>query len=134
MKPLPTVLLCLASVSFAGREAIYTASKGDVSQTLVMRRLSSSSAAFTLRSENAKVGCHDEVSGEAVQDPLAHPGAKGSGSSFAAEEYVYRKGNCRITFRVDMESATMVKVVAACPEHRKPRCPLEIPETLRLRR
>ncbi len=129
---LPFVLTVVVAAE-AGREAIYTATKGEVSQTLVMKRVTSTQVEFKLQSSNSKGTCKDELSGEATQNPLSHPGAKSTPGEFAAEEYVYKKGKCQVTFRVDMESATMVKVLSACPEHKKPKCPLEIPAVLHLK-
>jgi hypothetical protein len=134
MRSLLPLVLTAAVVAEAGREAVYTAAKGDVSQTLVMKRVTASQVEFKLLSSNAKAACKDEVAGEASQNPLSHPGVKSTPGDFAAEEYVYKKGRCQLTFRVDMESATMVKVIAACPEHKKPKCPLELPAVLRIKR
>lgn len=127
-------VLLLGSQAFAGRAATYVATKGGVSQTLVVRRETAQTISFRFVSECAKARCTDSLVGEAVSDPFKKPVKGGSKGDFAAEEYVYRKGKCQVVFRVDMESASMVKVLASCPEHNKKKCPLEIDETLRIRR
>lgn len=127
-------VLLLGSQAFAGRAATYVATKGDVTQKLVLKRETAEIASFVFVSECRKLRCKDSLAGEARQDPFKQPSNKGYKGSFAADEYVYQKGKCRVTFRLDMESASMVKVLAACPEHNKKKCPLEIDETLRLQR
>ncbi len=126
------LVLSSAAMSLAGREAVYTAAVNGATQTLSLKRLTSSTVQFRLQTDCPKARCHDMVTGEASQNPFAVSSA--SQKDFAAEEYVYQKGKCRLAFRVDMESATMVKVVAACPEHNRKKCPLNLGSVLNLKR
>lgn len=126
--------LLLASQLHAGRSATYLLSEKGVDQRLVMRREAAEVVSFTLVTRCEKNRCQDSVAGEARMDPFKnHPGSSVKGD-WAAEEYVYRKGKCRIAFRVDMESATMVKVLPSCPEHDKKACPLKLDGVLKLKR
>jgi hypothetical protein len=126
--------LLLPAPLLAGRAATYVLTKGDITQTLVMKRETAQMASFTFVSECKKSKCKDSLGGTAIQDPFKHPTGKGYKGTFAAEEYLYEKGKCRVIFRVDMESASMVKVLANCPERKKKKCPLEIDGILRLQR
>ncbi|MEN9355675.1 MAG: hypothetical protein RL318_3000 [Fibrobacterota bacterium] len=134
-RSLACAFLFLVTPLFAGRAATYVLNKGDITQTLVMKRETAQSVSFSFVSECKKEKCKDSLGGMATQDPFRHPTGKDYKGSFAAEEYLYEKGKCRVIFRVDMESASMVKVLAsACPEHKKKKCPLEIDGILRLQR
>lgn len=130
---LPTALL-LAAQLHAGRAATYVLEKGGVSQVLVLRRVAAEIVDFSLVTSCPKARCRDSLAGEARMDPFRnHPGSSTKGD-WAAEEYVYRKGGCRVALRVDMESATMVRVLATCPGRGKKACPLQLDGVLKLKR
>lgn len=130
---LPTALL-LASQLHAGRAATYLLSDKGVDQRLTIKRETTDLISFTLVTECVKKRCKDSLAGEARMDPFKnHPGSSVKGD-WAAEEYVYRKGKCRIGFRVDMESGTMVKVLPSCPERDTKKCPLKLDGVLKLKR
>jgi hypothetical protein len=128
------LLSLIAATAFAGRAATYAATVGDQTQTLVIRRETAEIVGFTLTNRCPKARCLDSIVGEARQDPFQKPSGKGSKGDFAAEEYVYQKGKCRLTLRVDMESASMVQVIAACPERDRRKCPLSLGEVLKIKR
>jgi len=130
-----TSLLLLAATAQAGRAATYLAQKGDVSQQVVIKRITSDQIEFRLTTRNEKAKAVDSLSGDARQKPMTTPtDKKTSQGTFAAEEYFYDKGKCHIVFRVDMESATMTQVKGNCPEHDRKKTPLDIGATLKLKR